>query len=138
MVSGMHAVVIRDTRLHWEERDTPVPGDTELLVAVHAAGLNGADMMQRLGRYPAPPGAPADLPTLPTTRAAGSLRLLWSSSSSVAAGSTAEPSDRFHRRSGAGTVNVIGPSFKGSGHGRGCYRSARLLLAYIILLCVCS
>ena len=62
MVGSVHAVVIRDTRLHWEERDTPVPGDTELLVAVHAAGLNGADMMQRLGRYPAPPGAPADIP----------------------------------------------------------------------------
>ena len=58
----MEAVVIRDSQLHWEERETPVPGDTELLVAVHAAGLNGADMMQRLGRYPAPPGAPADIP----------------------------------------------------------------------------
>ena len=39
----MHAVVIRDKQLHWEERDDPVPGDTELLVAVRAAGLNGAD-----------------------------------------------------------------------------------------------
>ena len=58
----MHAVVIRDTQLHWEERDDPVPGDTELLVAVRAAGLNGADMMQRQGLYPAPPGAPADIP----------------------------------------------------------------------------
>ena len=61
-VSDMHAVVIRDSKLHWEERENPVPGDTELLVAVRAAGLNGADMMQRLGRYPAPPGAPADIP----------------------------------------------------------------------------
>ena len=58
----MHAVVIRDKQLHWEERDDPVPGDTELLVAVRAAGLNGADMMQRQGLYPAPPGAPADIP----------------------------------------------------------------------------
>jgi len=62
MVNGMHAVVIRDTQLHWEERDSPVPGDTELLVAVHAAGLNSADLMQRMGHYPAPPGAPADIP----------------------------------------------------------------------------
>jgi NADPH:quinone reductase-like Zn-dependent oxidoreductase len=31
-------------------------------VAVRAAGLNGADMMQRQGLYPAPPGAPADIP----------------------------------------------------------------------------
>jgi NADPH2:quinone reductase len=58
----MHAVVIRETQLHWEERDDPVARDTELLIAVHAAGLNGADIMQRAGFYPAPPGAPADVP----------------------------------------------------------------------------
>jgi putative PIG3 family NAD(P)H quinone oxidoreductase len=58
----MHAVVIRHTHLHWEERDDPVPGDTELLVAVRAAGLNAADLVQRAGFYPAPPGWPADIP----------------------------------------------------------------------------
>jgi NADPH:quinone reductase len=58
----MRAVVIRDSQLYWEERDDPVPGDTELLVAVHAAGLNGADMIQRIGLYPAPPGSPPDIP----------------------------------------------------------------------------
>jgi NADPH2:quinone reductase len=58
----MRAVVIRDSRLYWEEREDPVPGDTELLVAVHAAGLNGADMIQRVGLYPAPPGSPQDIP----------------------------------------------------------------------------
>ena len=58
----MHAVVIRDTHLYWEERDDPVPGDTELLVAVRAAGLNAADLVQRAGFYPAPPGWPADIP----------------------------------------------------------------------------
>jgi NADPH:quinone reductase-like Zn-dependent oxidoreductase len=58
----MHAVVVRDKQLYWEERDDPVPGDTELLIAVRAAGLNSADMMQRQGLYPAPPGAPADIP----------------------------------------------------------------------------
>src|SRR6202453_4333604 len=58
----MRAVVIRDKELHWEERDDPVPGDTELLVRVHAAGLNGADMMQRRGLYPAPAGSPQDIP----------------------------------------------------------------------------
>jgi NADPH:quinone reductase-like Zn-dependent oxidoreductase len=31
---------------------------------VRAAGLNGADVMQRKGRYPAPPGAPKDIPGL--------------------------------------------------------------------------
>ncbi|HXN61365.1 MAG TPA: zinc-binding dehydrogenase [Acidimicrobiales bacterium] len=58
----MHAVVIRDGRLHWEEHDDPVPGDTELLVSVNAAGLNAADLVQRAGFYPAPPGWPADIP----------------------------------------------------------------------------
>jgi NADPH:quinone reductase len=58
----MHAVVIRDKELHWEERDDPVPGDTELLVAVQAAGLNAADLVQRAGFYPAPPGWPVDIP----------------------------------------------------------------------------
>jgi NADPH:quinone reductase len=60
----MHAVVIRESQLHWEERDDPVPGDTELLVAVKAAGINGADMIQRIGLYPAPPGSPPDIPGL--------------------------------------------------------------------------
>ncbi|HMD46002.1 MAG TPA: zinc-binding dehydrogenase [Acidimicrobiales bacterium] len=57
----MLAVVSGDGDLRIEERPDPVPGDTELLVAVRAAGLNGADQMQRHGRYPAPPGVPADI-----------------------------------------------------------------------------
>src|SRR5271165_3118626 len=61
-VAGVHAVVIRDSRLHWEERDDPAPGDTELLVAVRAAGLNSADLVQRAGFYPAPAGSPPDIP----------------------------------------------------------------------------
>jgi NADPH2:quinone reductase len=61
-VAGVHAVVIREGRLFWEERDDPRPGDTELLVAVRAAGLNAADLVQRAGFYPAPPGWPTDIP----------------------------------------------------------------------------
>ncbi len=60
----MHAVTIVDGALEWREHPDPVPGDHELLVAVHAAGLNGADMMQRRGLYPAPPGVPTDIPGL--------------------------------------------------------------------------
>jgi NADPH2:quinone reductase len=41
-----------------------VPGDGEVLVRVHAAGLNGADMHQLAGGYPAPPGSPQDIPGL--------------------------------------------------------------------------
>ena len=58
----MHAVVIRDGRLDWEERADPVPGDTELLVSVRSAGLNGADLVQLAGGYPAPHGWPDDVP----------------------------------------------------------------------------
>jgi NADPH:quinone reductase len=58
------AVTIVDGALEWREHPDPVPGAGELLVAVRAAGLNGADMMQRRGLYPAPPGAPADIPGL--------------------------------------------------------------------------
>jgi NADPH2:quinone reductase len=61
-VAPVHATVIRDGELFWEERDDPVPGDTELVVAVKAAGLNSADLTQRAGFYPAPPGWPPDVP----------------------------------------------------------------------------
>jgi len=46
------------------ERPDPVPGVGELLVSVRAAGLNRADMLQRAGLYPAPPGSPTDTPGL--------------------------------------------------------------------------
>lgn len=49
-----------------EIRDVPrpVPRDGEVLVRVRASGLNRADLLQRQGRYPAPPGAPANIPGL--------------------------------------------------------------------------
>jgi putative PIG3 family NAD(P)H quinone oxidoreductase len=46
-----------------EERPVPVPGPTEVLVRVRAAGVNRPDVMQRKGQYPPPPGAP-DIPGL--------------------------------------------------------------------------
>jgi len=60
----MQAVTITDGALQWLEHPDPVPGTGELLVAVRAAGLNGADMLQRRGLYPAPPDAPATIPGL--------------------------------------------------------------------------
>ena len=60
----MRAVIVADGKLRVEERPDPVPGKGEVLVAVHAAGINGADMHQRKGRYPAPPGSPQDIPGL--------------------------------------------------------------------------
>jgi NADPH2:quinone reductase len=46
-----------------EKRPMPVPGDGEILVKVAAAGVNRPDVMQRMGLYPPPPGAP-DIPGL--------------------------------------------------------------------------
>jgi putative PIG3 family NAD(P)H quinone oxidoreductase len=60
----MRAVTIRDGKLPIEEHPDPEPGAGQVLVRVRAAGLNGADMHQRLGRYPAPPGSPQDIPGL--------------------------------------------------------------------------
>lgn len=45
------------------ERPTPVPGPGEVLVRVEAAGVNRPDIMQRLGKYPPPPGV-SDIPGL--------------------------------------------------------------------------
>lgn len=44
-----------------EMRPDPIPADHQLLVAVRAAGLNRADLLQCAGRYPAPPGWPPDI-----------------------------------------------------------------------------
>jgi NADPH:quinone reductase len=48
--------------LSMEERPIPQPGPGEIRVRVHASALNRADLLQRRGAYPAPPGAPADIP----------------------------------------------------------------------------
>jgi NADPH2:quinone reductase len=50
-------------QLKLAQRPVPRPGDEEVLVRVAAAGVNRPDVMQRQGRYPAPPGA-SDLPGL--------------------------------------------------------------------------
>ena len=44
--------------LQWEEVPDPVPGPGEVLIDVAAAGVNRADLLQRQGLYPPPPGAP--------------------------------------------------------------------------------
>ena len=47
-----------------EQRPTPIPRASEVLVRVRASALNRADLAQRQGHYPAPPGSPADIPGL--------------------------------------------------------------------------
>lgn len=60
----MRAVTFEDGAVVVADRDALEPGPGEVLVSTRAAGLNGADMLQRRGRYPAPRGAVADVPGL--------------------------------------------------------------------------
>ena len=60
----MRAATIRDGEVTVAEHADPEPAGGEILVAVRAAGLNGADLLQRRGKYPAPPGSPPDIPGL--------------------------------------------------------------------------
>jgi len=60
----VRALVVSDGHLAVESRPEPEPGRGEVLVRVHGAGLNRADLAQRAGFYPAPPGVPADIPGL--------------------------------------------------------------------------
>jgi NADPH2:quinone reductase len=50
--------------LELRDVERPEPGTGEVLVRVRATALNRADLLQREGRYPAPPGAPPHIPGL--------------------------------------------------------------------------
>lgn len=63
-LAAVQAVIVEAGSVVVGERPDPVPGTGELLVGVQAAGLNGADLLQRAGHYPAPPGWPPDVPGL--------------------------------------------------------------------------
>lgn len=56
----MKAILVdkSDRSLHWSEVPTPQIKADEVLVKIEAAALNRADLMQREGDYPPPPGAP--------------------------------------------------------------------------------
>jgi NADPH:quinone reductase len=60
----MRAATISEGSVVIDEHPDPEPSRGEILVRVRAAGLNGADMLQRKGAYPAPPGSPQDIPGL--------------------------------------------------------------------------
>ena len=60
----MRAAVIVGGRLEIQERPDPVPRAGEILIRVRATGINGADVLQRLGQYPPPSGVPPDVPGL--------------------------------------------------------------------------
>lgn len=55
----MKAVLINEDRsLRWDEVPNPVVGSEDCLIKIEAAALNRADLMQREGNYPPPPGCP--------------------------------------------------------------------------------
>lgn len=55
----MKAILVNDDRsLRWDDVPNPVIKSEEVLVEIHAAALNRADLMQREGDYPPPPGCP--------------------------------------------------------------------------------
>jgi NADPH:quinone reductase-like Zn-dependent oxidoreductase len=60
----MRAAIIHEGRIEIAERPDPEARDDLVVVRVHGAGLNRADLLQRAGTYPAPAGSPADIPGL--------------------------------------------------------------------------
>ena len=55
----MKAILVNnDQSLRWDDVPNPVIKPEEVLVEIHAAALNRADLMQREGDYPPPPGCP--------------------------------------------------------------------------------
>lgn len=67
-MSEMRAMVITESGtpevLRLRHRPLPVPKSDEVLIKVKAAGVNRPDVLQRKGQYPAPKGAPQDIPGL--------------------------------------------------------------------------
>jgi putative PIG3 family NAD(P)H quinone oxidoreductase len=61
-MGGMRAITIEQPGgpevLRWSEVPDPEPAEDEVLIEVHAAGVNRADLLQRQGHYPPPEGAP--------------------------------------------------------------------------------
>ena len=87
----MYAVTIAEPGgpdvLRWSEVDDPVPGPEEVVIEVAAAGVNRADLLQRAGHYPAPPGGPAwpgpcSPPTVTESATSSSGTAAWTTSSS--------------------------------------------------------
>lgn len=74
--------------LELQERPIPVPFGDQVLIRVHYSGINRPDIFQRKGHYPAPPGAPSDIPGLEVSgeiAACGPLVTQWKPGQKVCA-----------------------------------------------------
>ncbi len=105
----MRAATIREKEIVIEEHPDPVAQAGEVLVRVHAAGLNGADMMQRRGLYPAPPGSPQDIPGM---ELAGEVAALGPGARALRGG-RARDGDRRRRRAGRARDGARAPADAG-------------------------
>ena len=79
----MRAVKINNNELEIVSQEIPQPGPDDVVIEVRAAGLNAADLLQRRGFYPAPPGWPSDVPGL---ECAGVVHAVGGNVTSVAVG----------------------------------------------------
>src|SRR5580704_15016054 len=66
--ADMRAIVIREPGgpevLELRDVPDPIPTRGEVRVRIRATAVNRADLLQRMGAYPAPPGSPKDIPGL--------------------------------------------------------------------------
>src|SRR6266568_166860 len=60
----MKAATIINGEIECRDHPDPEPGTGQILIKVRAAGLNAADLHQKAGGYPPPPGIPPDIPGL--------------------------------------------------------------------------
>jgi putative PIG3 family NAD(P)H quinone oxidoreductase len=103
----MKAIVIREPGgvdvLELRDVPDPIPTRGEVCVRIRATAVNRADLLQRMGAYPAPPGAPTDIPGL---ELAGEIESLGDGVTDLAVG------DRVFGLAGGGTYaqKVVVPS----------------------------
>ena len=84
----MRAIVVDgDGQLHWQKVNNPTCAAHQVLVDVHASAVNRADLLQRTGHYPPPPGAPPymGLEMCGTIRSVGNQVRGWSAGDRVLA-----------------------------------------------------
>lgn len=90
----MRAITVTaDSRMQWTEVPDPIPGPDEVLVEIHATGVNRADLLQRRGKYPPPPGAPEWM-GLEAAGVVSEVGRPWTASGDPESGRDWQPGDR--------------------------------------------